>query len=165
MVRGLGGIGRYIRAADGARQPARRLRSNRETRMPTRTLTMVRRPPSRRGIPPRYQVFDRRKTPPMTVATFYRDAGGEGVVFEVYDDGFRELLKEGPGLAGRRFEWMIDVAADAPGDTITEIVQPAPMPAPAGRGPADAPALTLEEALAAVERVADYRVIRTSDPV
>jgi hypothetical protein len=133
--------------------------------MPPRTLTMVRRPPSLRGIPPRYQVFDRRKRPPMTVGMFYRDSAGETVVFEVYDDEFRELLKDDPAFGGKRFAWMIDVAADAPGDTITEIVRPAPMPAAVRRGPADAPALTLDETLAAVERVGDYRVIRTSDPV
>ena len=133
--------------------------------MPPRTLTMVRRPPSLRGILPRYQVFDRRKSPPMTVATFYRDLQGDTVVFEVYDDEFRELLKQDPALSGKRFAWMIDVAADAPGDTITEIVRPTPMPAAVRRGPADTPALTIDEALAAVERVGDYRVIRTSDPV
>ncbi|HJR52165.1 MAG TPA: hypothetical protein VJ982_00480 [Gemmatimonadota bacterium] len=133
--------------------------------MPPRTLTMVRRPPSLRGIPPRYQVFDRRKRPPMTVAMFYRDLVGDTVVFEVYDDEFRELLKQDPALRGKRFEWMIDVAPNAPGDTITEIVRPAPMPIPTRRGPADVPALTLEEALAAVQGVGDYRVIRTSDPL
>lgn len=133
--------------------------------MPPRTLTMVRRPPSLRGIPPRYQVFDRRKRPPLTVAVFYRGLVGDAVVFEVYDDEFRELLKQDPALRGKRFEWMIDVAPDAPGDTITEIVRPSPMPIPTRRGPADAPALTLEEALAAVQRVEDYRVIRTSDPL
>ena len=130
-----------------------------------RTLTMVRRPPSLRGIPPRYQVFDRRKSPPMTVATFYRDLVEDTVVFEVYDDEFRELLKQDPALREKRFEWMIDVAPGAPGDTITEIVRPAPMPTPTRRGRADVPALTLEEALAAVQGVGDYRVIRTSDPL
>ena len=133
--------------------------------MPPRTLTMVRRPPSLRGIPPRYQVFDRRKRPPMTVGTFYGDPREDAVVFEVYDDEFREFLKQDPALGGRRFDWMIDVAPDAPGDTITEIVRPAPMPARARRGSANAPHLTLEEALAAVQRVGDYRVIRTSDPL
>ena len=130
-----------------------------------RTLTMVRRPPSQRGIPPRYQVFDRRKQPPMTVGMFYGDRGGDTVAFEVYDDEFREFLKQDPALGDKRFEWMIDVPPDAPGDTITEIVRPAPMPAATRRGSANAPALTLEEALAAVQRVRDYRVIRTSDPL
>ena len=133
--------------------------------MQPRTLTMVRRPPSLRGIPPRYQVFDRRKRPPMTVAVFYRDAFGETVIFEVYDDEFREFLKGDPALGGKRFQWMIDVPPDAPGDTITEIVRPAPMPAPARRGSENASALTIEEALAAVQHVGDYRVIRTSVPL
>ncbi|HET6361628.1 MAG TPA: hypothetical protein VFH11_06170 [Gemmatimonadota bacterium] len=133
--------------------------------MPPRTLTMVRRPPSLRGIPPRYQVFDRRKRPPMTVGVFYRDLREDMVVFEVYEDEFREFLKQDPALGGRRFEWMIDVSPDAPGDTITEIVRPVPMPGRTRRGSANAPALTLEEALAAVQRVRDYRVIRTSDPL
>lgn len=133
--------------------------------MPPRTLTMVRPPPSLRGIPPRYQVFDRRKRPPMTVGMFYRDPHEDMVVFEVYDDAFREFLKQDPALEGRRFDWRIDVAPDAPGDTITEIVRPAPMPARSLRGSANAPALTLEEALAAAQRVDHYRVIRTSDPL
>lgn len=101
----------------------------------------------------------------MTVGMFYRDPARDAVVFEVYDDEFREYLKNDPGLDGKRFAWVIDVAPDAPGDTITEVVRPAPMPAPTRRGPAEAPALTIEEALAAVEHVTDYRVIRTSDPV
>ena len=62
--------------------------------MRLRTLTMVRRPPSRRGVPPRYQVFDRRKQPPMTIGVFYRDPKRETVVFEVYQDDFREFLKQ-----------------------------------------------------------------------
>lgn len=133
--------------------------------MPPRTLTMVRRPSSLRGILPRFQVFDRRKRPPMTVGMFYRDLTGETVVFEVYDDEFREFLKHDPALEGKRFEWMIDVPPDAPGETITGIVRPTPMPATTRRGSANAPFLTLEEALAAAKRVGDYRVIRTSDPV
>jgi hypothetical protein len=126
---------------------------------------MVRRPPSLRGIPPRYQVFDRRKRPPMTVGMFYRDPDADTVVFEVFDDEFREFLKQDPALGGRRFDWRIDVAPDAPGDTITEIVRPAPMPSRSRRGSPDAPALALEDALAAVQRVDHYRVIRTSDPL
>ena len=133
--------------------------------MQPRTLTMVPRPPSLRGTPPRYQVFDRRKRPPMTVGMFYGDAGGDTVVFEVYDDEFREFLKQDSALGGKRFAWMIDVPPDAPGDTITEIVRPAPMPSPARRGSESAPALTIEEALAAVKRIGDYRVTRTSDPL
>lgn len=133
--------------------------------MPPRTLTMVRRPFSLRGIPPRYQVFDRRKRPPMTIGMFYRDRREDTVVFEVYDDEFREFLRQDPAFGGRRFDWMIDVAPDAPDDTITEIVRPSPMPARTHRGSAHAEPLTLEEALAAVERVEEYRVIRTSDPL
>jgi hypothetical protein len=101
----------------------------------------------------------------MTVGVFYRDPREDTVVFEVYDDDFREFLKQDPALGGRRFEWMIDVAPDAPGDTITEIVRPSPMPGRTRRGSANAPALTLEEALTAVQRVRRYRVILTSDPL
>ena len=133
--------------------------------MSLRTLTMVRPPPSRRGVPPRYQVFDRRKQPPMTVGVFYRDPKRETVVFEVYEDEFREFLKRDSDLARRRFDWTLDVDPDAPGDTISAIVRPAPMPVPARRGPVDASALTLEEALEAVKKHDLYRVIRTSDPL
>ena len=133
--------------------------------MSLRTLTMVRRPPSRRGVPPRYQVFDRRKQPPMTVGVFYRDPKRETDVFEVDQDEFREFLKRDSELGGRRFDWFLDVDPDAPGDTISEIVRPAPMPVAARRGPVDAPALTLEEAVEAVKRDENYRVIRTSDPL
>ncbi|HET7691813.1 MAG TPA: hypothetical protein VFM44_01855 [Gemmatimonadota bacterium] len=100
----------------------------------------------------------------MTVGMFYGDAG-DAVVFEVYDDEFREFLKQDPALGGKRFAWMIDVPPDAPGDTITEIVRPAPMPSLALHGSENASALTIEEALAAVKRVGDYRVTRTSDPL
>ena len=84
-------------------------------------------------------------------------------MFEVYQDDFREFLKQ--ELDGRRFDWILDVDPDAPGDTISAIVRPAPMPIPARRGHMDAPALTLEEALEAVKRAEFYRVIRTSDPL
>lgn len=133
--------------------------------MQPRTLTMVRRPPSLCGVPPRYQVFDRRKRPPMTVARFYRDADQDGVVFEVYEDDFRELLKQEPALAGTRFTWLLDVDPDSPGDTISAVVRPEPMPVPETRGDADAPRLTLEEALATFRGKERYRVIRTSDPL
>ncbi|HEY7471102.1 MAG TPA: hypothetical protein VIE68_02020 [Gemmatimonadota bacterium] len=133
--------------------------------MRLRTITMVHRPPSLRGVPPRYQVFDRRKRPPMTVGVFYRDPKRDAVVFEVYEDEFREFLKRGAGLAGKRFEWMLDVEPDAPGDTISAIVRPAPIPVVEPHGAADAPRLTLDEAVEAVKAVADYRVIRTSDPL
>lgn len=130
-----------------------------------RALTMVRRPPSRWGVPPRYQVFDRRKSPPMTVGRFYADPRWDGVVFEVYEDEFREFLKREPALAGKRFTWVLDVDPDAPGDTISAVVRPEPMPVPEPHGPPDAPKLTLEEALAALRGREGYRVIRTSDPV
>lgn len=133
--------------------------------MQPRTLTMVRRPPSLRGVPPRYQVFDRRKGPPMTVARFYADAERDGVVFEVYEDDFRELLKREPALAGKRFTWLLDVDPDSPGDTISAVVRPEPMPVPETRGDPDAPKLTLEEALEALGGRERYRVIRTSDPL
>lgn len=130
-----------------------------------RTLTMVRRHPSLRGVPPRYQVFDRRMRPPMTVGMFYVDPERDGVVFEVYEDEFREFLKQEPVLAGKRFAWMLDVDPDAPGDTISAIVRPEPMPVPEIRGDPDAAKLTLEEALAAFRGRDGYRVIRRSDPV
>lgn len=130
-----------------------------------RTLTMVRRHPSLRGVPPRYQVFDRRMRPPMTVGRFYVDPERDGVVFEVYEDEFRGFLKREPALAGKRFAWMLDVDPDAPGDTISAIVRPEPMPVPEIHGDPDAAKLTLEEALAAFRGREGYRVIRTSDPV
>ena len=132
--------------------------------MQPRTQTMVRRPPSLRGVPPRYQVFDRRKRPPMTVARLYRDAEQDGVVFEVYEDDFRELLK-GSLFAGKRFSWMLDVDPDAAGDTISAVVRPEPMPVAETRGRPDAPKLTLEEALDALRGREGYRLIRTSDPL
>ncbi|MGH7566839.1 MAG: hypothetical protein ACREK2_08420 [Gemmatimonadota bacterium] len=130
-----------------------------------RTLTTVRPPPSLRGVLPRYQVFDRRKSPPMTVSVFYVDPDRDAVVFEVYDDGFREFLKRAPGLGGKQFDWMLDVDPDAPGDTISEVVVPEPMPVPERRGGADAPRLTLEEAVEVVKADSLYGVIRTSDPL
>lgn len=133
--------------------------------MQPRTVTMVRRPPSLRGVPPRYQVFDRRKRPPMTVARFYADVERDGVVFEVYEDDFRELLKREPALAARRFTWLLDVDPDSPGDTISAVVRPEPMPVPETRGVPDAPKLTLEEALEALGGRERYRIIQTSDPL
>ena len=130
-----------------------------------RTLTMVRRPTMLRGEMPRYQVFDRRENPPMTVSRFYLGSDRGAVVFEVYKDGFREFLKRAPGLRGKRFEWMLDVDPDSPTDTITEIVVPEPMPEAALRGDADAPPLTLAEAIEAIGAAPCYRVIPTSDPV
>jgi hypothetical protein len=133
--------------------------------MSLRTTTMVRRPPSLRGVPPRYQVFDRRKSPPMTIGVFYRDPKRDAVVFEVYEDGFRALLERAEGLRGRRFYWMLDVPPGAPADTITEIVVPHPMPTPERRGAEGDPPLTLDEALAVARSGESYRVIRTSDPL
>ena len=129
------------------------------------TKTQVRRPNGLRGVLPRYQVFDRRLAPPMTVAVFYhRDAAREIVVCEVYDDLFREFLLQDSAFAGRRFDWVIDVAADAPHDTRHAIIPSAPMPATTAHGAATGDALTLDAAVAACEAVAHYRVIQTSDP-
>ncbi len=132
--------------------------------MTLETFTQVRRPPGLRGVPPRYQVFDRRKDPPMTVSVFYFDPEEDGVVFEVYDDLFREFLKREPALARKRFDWMLDVAPGAPHGTHAAIVEPHPMPVPADHGEAADPALTLDEAVAATSALDYYRVIRTSDP-
>ena len=133
--------------------------------MQAHTLTMVPRPPSLRGVPPRYQVFDRRMQPPITVARLYADAERDGVVFEVYQDDFRELLKREPALAGKRFTWLLDVDPDSPGDTISAVVRPEPMPVPETRGAPDAPKLTLEEALEALGGRERYWIIQTSDPL
>lgn len=130
-----------------------------------RTLTMVRRAPMLRGEMPRYQVFDRRKSPPMTVSRFYVGSDAGVVVFEVYEDWFREFLKRAPGLAGKRFAWMLDVEPDAPTNTISRIVVPDPMPEPEIRGDDGSPALTLAEAVEAIGAEPCYWVIPTSDPV
>lgn len=129
------------------------------------TLDMLRRPPSREGVPPRYQVFDRRKSPPQTVGRFYFDPERESVVIEVYDDIFREFLKREEPFADRRFDWVLDVPPDAPHDTRVAIVEPSPMPAPTRHGAEETEPLTLEEAVAGCHAPAFYRVIRTSDPV
>lgn len=132
--------------------------------MTVRMSTQVKRPPSRPGVPPRYQVFDRRKSPPMTVGRFYVDPERGGVVFEVYDDEFREFLRQAPGLAGKRFDWMLDVPADAPHDTRRAVVRPHPMPVVSPHGDPGAPPLTLEEAIRILEEPGSFRVVRTSDP-
>ena len=132
--------------------------------MSVRMSTQVQRPPSRPGVPPRYQVFDRRTSPPMTVARFYFDPLQDGVVFEVYDDEFREFLKRAPGLAGERFDWLLDVPADAPHDTRRAVVRPHPMPVPADHGGPEDPPLTLEEAVRICEEPRTFRVVRASDP-
>lgn len=128
------------------------------------TRSQVRQPAMLRGVPPRYQVFDRRQEPPMTVARFYFDPQQAGVVFEVYDDLFREFLKREPAFANKRFDWELDVAPDAPHDTRVAVVQPDPVPLPTDRGAPTDPALTLDEAVAACSTPDFYRVIRTSDP-
>ncbi|MGH7570707.1 MAG: hypothetical protein ACREMK_02550 [Gemmatimonadota bacterium] len=132
--------------------------------MSVRMSTQVQRPPSLPGVPPRYQVFDRRKSPPMTVARFYFDPAQEGVVFEVYDDEFREFLKRAPAFAGKRFDWMLDVAPDAPHDTRHAVVRPHPMPVPADRGAPSDPALSLAGAVQACSELESFRVVHASDP-
>lgn len=102
----------------------------------------------------------------MTVARFYRDpARGDMVVFEVYDDVFREFLKSEPPFHGRRFWWALDVDPDAPHDTRSSIVRPHPMPVPSLRGEKSDPPLSLEDAVAACAAPGFYRVVKTSDPV
>ena len=128
------------------------------------STTQVRSPVMLRGVPPRYQVFDRRKSPPMTVARFYVDPAQEGVVFEVYDDLFREFLKRDPAFAGKRFDWVLDVAPDAAHDTRVAVIHPDPMPLPEDRGNPNDPPLTLDETVAACVAPGFYRVIVTSDP-
>ncbi len=132
--------------------------------MSIRMSTQVRHPPSLPGVTPRYQVFDRRESPPMTVARFYFDPAHVGVVFEVYDDEFREFLKRTPALDGKRFDWMLDVAPDAPHDTRSAVVRPHPMPIPADRGRPGDPPLTLEEAVEICSEPEYFRVVRASDP-
>lgn len=125
----------------------------------------ARTPPAVKGVPPRYQVFDRETKPPRSVSRFYFDPDEEGVVFEVYDDEFREFLKEERTFGGKRFDWEIDVAPDAPHDPRTAIIRPDPVPEPADRGDADSPPLTLEAARSAIEASDRYHVIQTSDPL
>lgn len=133
--------------------------------MTLRATTPVRRHPTLRGIPPRYQVFDRRKSPPQSVGRVFRAEDGDAVVIVVYDDVFREFLKREEPFASRRFDWVLDVAPDAPHDTRAEtIVRPHPMPSPTRHGE-DAAPLTLEEAVEAFRDREYYRVVRTSDPV
>ncbi len=132
--------------------------------MNVRMSTQVKRPPSLPGVTPRYQVFDRRKSPPMTVARFYFDPVRGGVVFEVYDDEFREFLKRAPGFEGKRFAWMLDVVPNAPHDTRHAVVRPHPMPVPADHGAPGDPPLTLEEAVQACSEREYFRVVHASDP-
>ena len=80
---------------------------------------MVRRPPSLFGVPPRYEVFDRRLSPPMAAGRLYRREPGGPVVVEVYDDLLREYLKREPPFDGARFEWVLDVAFFVTGQELT----------------------------------------------
>lgn len=132
--------------------------------MPT-TRDMIRHPPSLRGVPPRYQVFDRGKSPPRTVGRMYFAPERRAVAVEVYDDLFREFLKREEPFASRRFDWLLDVPEDAPHDTRVAVVEPSPMPELACHGAKDAPRLTLEEAVDALREASVYRVVRASDPV
>lgn len=100
----------------------------------------------------------------MTVGRFYFHPGQDGVVFEVYDDEFREFLKRAPGLAGKRFDWVLDVAPDAPHDTRRSVVRPHPMPVPADHGGPGDPPLTLDDAIRVCEEAAGLRVVLASDP-
>jgi hypothetical protein len=100
------------------------------------------------------------------VARIYRDPQQDGlVVFEVYDDLFREFLKEEEAFRGKRFAWLIDVDPDAPHDTRVAIVQPHPLPELGFRGNEGYPVLDLDAAVEACKAVDYYRVVRTSDPV
>lgn len=125
---------------------------------------LVRDPSALRGVPPRYQVFDRRVNPPRTVSVFYFDPGLDCVVFEVYDDDFREFLKRAALFPERRFGWMLDVAPDAPADPREALVHPDPMPATVMHGAEESVPLTLDEAVSACREADFYVVIRTSDP-
>lgn len=128
-----------------------------------RSATLMRRPASLRGVPPRYQVFDRRKSPPMSVGRFYAGALGGPIVFEVYDDHFREFLKREEPFTRTHFDWMLDVPVDAPMDARGAVIVPDPVPAPVCRGQGEN--LTLPEAVDGVSAPGFYRVVRTSDPV
>ncbi|MDX1661618.1 MAG: hypothetical protein R3326_07490 [Gemmatimonadota bacterium] len=133
--------------------------------MTLHATTPVRRHPTLWGIPPRYQVFDRRKSPPQSVGRVFRAEDRDAVVVVVYDDVFREFLKREEPFASRHFDWVLDVAPDAPHDTRgAEIVRPNPMPSPTHRAE-DAKLLTLEEAVDGLREPGFYRVVRTSDPV
>lgn len=128
-----------------------------------RAVSPMRRPPSLRGVPPRYQVFDRRKSPPMSVGRLYVDPARDAVVIEVYDDVFREFLKREAPFEGKSFHWTLDVDPDSLHDTRAAIIRPEPMPSPTPREGAEP--LTLDEAVAALGQPAFYRVVRASDPI
>lgn len=131
--------------------------------MPLPPKTLYRRPLSLRGIPPRYQVFDRTKNPPRTVGRMYVDPERAGVVIEVYGDGFREVLKREEPFRDRAFDWVLDVAPDAAHDTRASIIRVDPMPTPTEHEGAEP--LELDEAVEALAAIETYRVVRTSDPV
>src|SRR5687767_14390784 len=129
--------------------------------MTLRPVTAVRRPVSLRGIPPRYQVFDCRNSPHFSVARIYSDPQQDGlVVFEVYDDLFREFLKEEEAFRGKRFAWLIDVDPNATHDTRDTIVRPHPLPELGFRGDEGGLALDLDAAVEACKAVDYYRVVR-----
>lgn len=125
----------------------------------------ARTPVALKGVPPRYQVFDRHTNPPRSVSRFYFDPTQEGVVFEVYDDEFREFLKQEATFAGKRFSWEIDVHPDAPHNPRTAVIRPHPMPETVDRGKVDATPLEIDEARAVLEASDRYRIVQTSDPL
>jgi len=131
--------------------------------VPLPPKSLYRRPSSLRGIPPRYQVFDRTKNPPRTVGTVYVDPDRGSVVIEVYDDGLREILKREEPFRSRDFDWILDVDVDAPHDSRAAIIRVDPAPEPASH-PGDEP-LALDEAIGGLSEIERYRVVRTSDPV
>lgn len=132
--------------------------------MTLRAITPVRQHPTLEGVPPRYQVFDRRKSPPQSVGRLFRAVDRDALVIVVYDDIFREFLKREEPFASRHFDWVLDVAPDAAHDTHGAVIRPHPMPAPAHHAE-DAELLGLEEAVEAFRERDFYRVVRTSDPV
>lgn len=132
--------------------------------MTLRATSPVRRHPTLEGVPPRYEVFDRRKSPPQAVGRVHRAVEGGPVVVTVYDDVFREFLKREEPFASRAFEWVLDVDPDAAHDTRSAIVRPHPMPTPTPRDEGADP-LSLEEAVEGLAEPGFYRVVRTSDPL
>lgn len=100
----------------------------------------------------------------MSVGKFYFDPHRDAVVFEVYDDVFREFLKREEPFANRGFDWILDVDPDAPHDPRAAIIHPEPMPSPTSRGAAADP-LTLADVREGFQDFDFYRVVRTSDPV
>lgn len=132
--------------------------------MTLRATSPVRRHPTLEGVPPRYQVFDRRKSPPQSVGRVFRADEDGPVVVVVYDDVFREFLKREEPFASKGFDWVLDVAPDAAHGTRAGIVRPHPMPSPT-RHEGDAEPLTLEAAVEGLKDRDFYRVVKTSDPV